>query len=111
MLFVIIFTYLPKSQWSTQQTSSMSQMHETGLLSTPGRFGPVLLSYVSNNDGKELFFLKDNLALPIYNCVSARFVVLEAVYLETLLYYIYIRDLVCLIPNFFLECVSSGLYG
>ena len=33
-------------------------MNGTSLLSTLGQFGPVLLSYVSKNDDKELCFLK-----------------------------------------------------
>ena len=43
---------------STHQGSSMSQMHGTSLMSTPGQFGYVLLPSVSKNDDEELYFLK-----------------------------------------------------
>ena len=33
-----------KWQWSTQKASFMSKMHGTSPVSTPGQFGPVLLS-------------------------------------------------------------------
>ena len=32
----------PKWEWSTQQGSFISQMHETSLLSSPSQFGPEL---------------------------------------------------------------------
>ena len=42
--FVIIFIYLrSKLAMSTQQASYMSKMHGTSLLSTRGKFGPLLL--------------------------------------------------------------------
>ena len=44
--------------WSTQQASSMSQMHGTSLLSTPGQIGHVLSPWVSKNDDKEDCILK-----------------------------------------------------
>ena len=37
---------------------SMSYVHGTSLLTTPGHFGPVLLPYVSNNDDEEYCYLK-----------------------------------------------------
>ena len=45
-------------QWSTQQASSMSSMHENNLLTTPGHFGPVSLPLVSTNEDEERCFLK-----------------------------------------------------
>ena len=47
----------PKWQMSTHQGSSMSQMHGTSLMSTPGQFGYVLLPSVSKNDDEEHCFL------------------------------------------------------
>ena len=53
-----LITQGPKWQWSTQQTSSMSQMHGTILLNTPGQFVSVTLPSVSKNDDEKHCFLK-----------------------------------------------------
>ena len=53
----------PKWSWSTQQASTMSEMHETSLLSTPWSFWICSLLQVSKNDDKNVACW-NNLALP-----------------------------------------------